>query len=284
MATMKMNKKSARQVRRDVALQIVAIVVSLVYLVLLFWMISTSLKESTQVFTNPPQWLPNPVVWENYVEAVTTIDYLRYSGNTLIISVTSMIGSMLSASMVAFSITKIDWVGKKLIFPLVLASMMLPYQVTMIPVYIIWRDLGLTGTYLPLIIPYFLGSSYYVFLLRQFSMTVPNALFEAATIDGASEGRQYVSIMLPLIKPAITSVGIFTFLGSWSDFLGPLIYINNERNYTLTLGLYAFVSEHSVDWHLLMAASVVFVIPVIIIFFFAQKQFIEGITLTGIKG
>ncbi len=142
MATMKMNKKSARQVRRDVALQIVAIVVSLVYLVPLFWMISTSLKESTQVFTNPPQWLPNPVVWENYVEAVTTIDYLRYSGNTLIISVTSMIGSMLSASMVAFSITKIDWVGKKLIFPLVLASMMLPYQVTMIPVYIIWRDLG----------------------------------------------------------------------------------------------------------------------------------------------
>lgn len=284
MATMKMNKKSARQVRRDVALQIVAIVVSLVYLVPLFWMISTSLKESTQVFTNPPQWLPNPVVWENYVEAVTTIDYLRYSGNTLIISVTSMIGSMLSASMVAFSITKIDWVGKKLIFPLVLASMMLPYQVTMIPVYIIWRDLGLTGTYLPLIIPYFLGSSYYVFLLRQFSMTVPNALFEAATIVGASEGRQYVSIMLPLIKPAITSVGIFTFLGSWSDFLGPLIYINNERNYTLTLGLYAFVSEHSVDWHLLMAASVVFVIPVIIIFFFAQKQFIEGITLTGIKG
>lgn len=284
MVTMKKNKKSSWQVRRDIALQVVAIVVSLVFLVPLFWMVSTSLKESTQVFTNPPQWLPNPVVWNNYAEAVTKIDYLRYSGNTLLVSVTSMIGSMLSASMVAFSITKIEWFGKKLIFPLVLGSMMLPYQVTMIPVYIIWRDLGLTGTYLPLIIPYFLGSSYYVFLLRQFSMTVPNALFEAATIDGASYGKQYLTIMLPLIKPAITSVGIFTFLGSWSDFLGPLIYINNERNYTLTLGLYAFVSEHSVDWHLLMAASVVFVIPVIIIFFFAQKQFIEGITLTGIKG
>ena len=205
------------------------------------------------------------VVWNNYAEAVTTIDYLRYSGNTLLVSVTSMIGSMLSASMVAFSITKIDWVGKKLIFPLVLAKHDAPLSGHHDPgLHHLARsgpDRHLSAadhSLLPRLVVL-------VFLLRQFSMTVPNALFEAATIDGASEGRQYVSIMLPLIKPAITSVGIFTFLGSWSDFLGPLIYINNERNYTLTLGLYAFVSEHSVDWHLLMAASVVFVIPVIII-------------------
>lgn len=269
---------------RSTLLHLLAVVLSLIYLIPLFWMVSTSLKHYTQVFTNPPVWIPDPIIWGNYKEALTTVDYLHYALNTLLISGVTMIGSMLSSSMVAFSITKIDWFGKKFIFPLVLATMMLPYQVTMIPVYVIWRDLGLTGTYLPLIVPYFLGGSYYVFLLRQFCMTVPNALFEAATIDGASEGRQYLTIMLPLIKPAITSVGIFTFLGSWSDFLGPLIYINKERDFTLTLGLYAFVSEHDVAWHLMMAASVIFVIPVIIIFFFAQKQFIEGITLTGIKG
>lgn len=270
--------------RGKIPVYIVVIILSLAYLVPLFWMLSTSLKVHTQVFTNPPTWIPDPIVWGNYAEALTKIDYLGYTLNTLLISVSCMVGAMLSCSMVAFSITKIEWIGKRLIFPVVLATMMLPYQVTMIPVYIIWKNMGMTGTYWPLIIPAFLGGSYYVFLLRQFAMTVPNALFEAATIDGANPGKQYTTIMLPLIKPAITSVGVFTFLANWSDFLGPLIYINKAQKYTLTLGLYGFVNEHSVDWHLMMAASMVFVIPVIIIFFVAQKQFIEGITLTGIKG
>ncbi len=277
-------KISPRKIAKRTLLYTVVIFLSLIYIIPLIWMLSTSLKVYTQVFVYPPVWIPNPIVWENYHEALTKIDYLGYTINTLIISLSCMVGAMISCSMVAFSLTKIDWFGKKIIFPIVLATMMLPYQVTMIPVYIIWRKMGLTGTYWPLIIPSFLGGSYYVFLLRQFAMTVPNSLFEAATIDGANPGKQYLTIMLPLIRPAITTVGVFTFLGNWSDFLGPLIYINRAKDYTLTLGLYAFVNEHSVDWHLMMAASMVFVIPVIIIFFFAQKQFIEGITLTGIKG
>ncbi len=267
-----------------VLLYVLMLLVAAMYLLPFLWMVSTSLKTPAQVFVNPPEWIPNPVQFGNYADAVHRIDYLRYTLNTLFVAVLSVLGSVISSSMVAYSLSKIRWALRGPIFAIVLATMMIPYQVTMIPLYIIWRNLGLMGSYWPLIIPCFLGGSYYVFLLRQFYMTIPDSLMEAATIDGANEGRIYVSILLPLIRPALTSVGVFTFLAAWSDFLGPLLYINRADMYTLSLGLYGYVSEHSVEWHLLMAASVIFVVPIVILFFFAQKQFIEGITVTGMKG
>ncbi len=267
-----------------IALYTIMLIVSAIFLLPFIWMVSTSLKTPLQVFVNPPEWIPNPFQFNNYVDAVQRIDYLRYTLNTLFIAVLSVVGSIMSASMVAYSVSKIKWALSKPIFGIVLGTMMIPYQVTMIPMYIIWRNLGLMGSFWPLIIPSFLGGSYYIFLLRQFYMTIPNSLMEAATIDGANEGRIYLSVMLPLVRPALTSVGVFTFLASWSDFLGPLLYINKKEQFTLSLGLYSYVSEHFVEWHLLMAASVIFVVPIVILFFFAQKQFIEGITVTGMKG
>lgn len=267
-----------------VVLYLIMMLVCFVYILPFVWMISTSLKETKQVFVNPPIWIPNPIRFDNYVMAVQRIDYLRYALNTLLISVSCVVGQMLSSSMVAYSLSKIKWRLRGPLFAIVLSTMMIPYQVTMIPMYIIWKNLGMMGSYWPLIIPSFLGGSYYVFLLRQFFLTIPESLIDAATIDGANEGRVYTSIMLPLVRPALTSVGVFTFLASWSDFLGPLLYINKADQFTLSLGLYGYVSEHFVEWHLLMAASVIFVVPIVILFFFAQKQFIEGITVTGMKG
>lgn len=263
---------------------LVIIAASLLYMVPFLWMVSTSLKSTAQVFQNPPTWIPMPLTWENYRLAVERIPYLRYTVNTLVISISSVAGIVIVSSMVAYSLSKIRWKGAGFIFGLVLATMMIPYQVTMIPTYMIWLKLGLTGTYWPLILPCFFGGSYYVFLLRQFFMTIPDSLVDAATIDGAGYLRTFASVLIPLVRPAMTSVGIFAFLAAWSDFLGPLLYINRQQDYTLSLGLQGYISQHYVEWNLLMAAATIFTVPIIIIFFFAQKQFIEGITVTGLKG
>ncbi len=263
---------------------LVIIAASLLYMVPFLWMVSTSLKSTAQVFQNPPTWIPRPLTWENYQLAVERIPYLRYTVNTLVISVSSVVGIVIASSMVAYSLSKIRWKGAGFVFGLVLATMMIPYQVTMIPTYMIWLKLGLTGTYWPLILPCFFGGSYYVFLLRQFFMTIPDSLVDAATIDGAGYVRTFTSVLIPLVRPAMTSVGIFAFLAAWSDFLGPLLYINRQQDYTLSLGLQGYISQHYVEWNLLMAAATIFTVPIIIIFFFAQKQFIEGITVTGLKG
>lgn len=257
---------------------------SVVFMIPFLWMMSTSLKSTQQVFVNPPVWLPSPWLFENYLLAFSRIPYLRYTLNTLFITFFSVIGNVISASMVAYSLSKIRWKGAGVIFGLVLATMMIPYQVTMIPTYMIWMKLKLVGTYLPLIIPCFLGGSYYVFLLRQFFITIPNSLIESATIDGAGHIRTFFSILIPLTRPALTTVGIFAFLYAWSDFLGPLLYINKQESYTLSLGLQGYITAHYVEWNLLMAAAAIFTVPIVIIFFFAQRQFIEGITITGLKG
>lgn len=284
MRGIKVGRRPGVTVVSRMATYMAVLVCSVIFMVPFLWMISTSLKSTEQVFRNPPILFPIPVYFNNYAEAVKRIPYLRYTLNTLLIAVSSVIGIVTTASMVAYSLSKIRWKGGAILFGLVLATMMIPYQVTMIPTYMIWQRLKLTGSYWPLIIPCFTGGSYYVFLLRQFFMTIPDSLIDAATIDGANEARIFTRVMAPLAKPAMTSVGIFAFLYSWSDFLGPLLYINNQNNYTLSLGLQGYISEHFIEWNLLMAAAAIFTVPIIIIFFFAQKQFIEGITVTGLKG
>jgi multiple sugar transport system permease protein len=276
--------KAESYVKKRVLPQFALAVIGLAFAAPFLWILSTSFKATDEVFKFPPTLFPQKIIWDNYVTACTLVPFFRYLFNTGLITVLSIIGQLFAAPMVAYSISLIDWKGKNIIFPLVLATMMIPIQVTMIPVYMIFHKLHLTGSIWPLIIPTFTGAPLYIFLLRQFFMTLPKSLLSAAEIDGASALRIYLQIVLPLCKPALVAVGIFTFLYTWSDFLSPLLYLDKVETYTLSLGLNAFMREHYVEWGPLMAACAMFTVPVVIIFFFAQKQFIEGITLTGIKG
>ena len=254
------------------------------FIVPLVWQISTSLKVDSQLFTFPPIWIPNPVDWANYPEALTSIPFFLYLKNTLWICVWNVIGILISCSLTAYGLARIDWPGRDFLFILVLATMMLPYAVTMIPVYIIFTKLNWVGSFKPLIVPAFFGSSFFIFLLRQFFMTIPVELSDAARIDGASEFGIFWRIILPLSKPALTTVALFTFLANWQDFMGPLIYLSDESKYTLALGLQQFLVLHHAEWAYLMATSTVFTIPIIVMFFLTQRTFIQGITLTGMKG
>lgn len=248
-----------------------------------YWLVCTSFKPDTQVFRSPPVWFPHPAMWTNYPRALTYVPFARYLLNTLVICALSVTGILLSSSLVAYSFAKIRWPGRNIVFFILLSTLMLPGQVTMIPVFTIFKTLHWIDTIKPLVVPSFLGSAFFIFLLRQFFMTVPIELSDAAKIDGCSELDIYWRIVLPLAKPALATVALFTFIGAWNDFLGPLIYLNDDTKYTLSLGLQQFVSQHGAEWSMLMAASTVMTLPIVILFFFAQRTFIQGITLTGIK-
>lgn len=269
-----------RRMSRLVSL-VLLILFSIVFAIPFLWMILTSLKSLEEVYQRTV--LPQSLHFENYLLALTQIPFLQYTWNTIVITVLCVLGTVVSSSMVAYSMSKVKWKGKKYLFPIIVGTMMIPYQVTLIPLYMIWNKLGLIGTIAPLVVPAFFGGPYYIFLLRQFFKTIPDSLLEAATIDGAGELRVFLQIMIPLCKPALASVAIFTFLGTWSDFMGPMLYLNSQESYTLSIGLQAFLQQHYVQWGILMAASAIFTIPIIILFFFAQKYFIEGITVTGMK-
>jgi multiple sugar transport system permease protein len=249
-----------------------------------YWLVSTSLKSDKEIFAQPPVWVPAKLLWGNFVRAVQYIPFGMYLGNTLVICVLSVAGAMLSSSLVAYSFSRIRWPGRDPLFFLLLATMMLPAQVTLIPVFSIFRTLHWIDTILPLVVPQWLGTAFFIFMLRQFFMTIPLELSDAARIDGCSEWDIYRRVILPLAKPALATVGLFTFIGAWNDFMGPLIYLNDERRATLSLGLQQFVGQHGAEWSLLMAASTLMTLPIIVIFFFAQRTFIQGITLTGVKG
>jgi multiple sugar transport system permease protein len=273
-------KKTVRRVATHLALLPLAII----FLIPFFWMVSTSLKPDTQVYDWPPTWIPRPVMWSNYPEAVNFIPFWAYTRNTLVIAFFSIIGVLLSCPPVAYSFSRIPWPGRDVLFIITLATMMLPAQVTMIPLFILFSRLGWVGTYLPLIAPRFFGVAFYIFLLRQFFMTIPLELTDAARIDGASELRIYGQIMLPLTKPALATIVVFEFLNRWRAFIGPLIYLNNPDRYTISLGLQMFRLEHDTEWQMLMAASILLTLPVVFIYFFVQRTFIQGIAMTGLKG
>lgn len=255
-----------------------------VFLLPFFWMLSTSLKPDTQFYAYPPVWIPNPPNWLNYPDATTYITFWLYLRNTAVIAVGATIGALLSCSLVAYSLARIPWPGRHLLFVFTVATLMLPFQVTMIPLFIVFKNLGWVGDFRPLIVPHFFGGALYIFLLRQFFMTIPMELSEAARIDGASEFRIYGSIIMPLVKPALATVAIFEFIARWRDYLGPLIYLNEQKLYTLSLGIYEYRSQYGAEWGLLMAASVMMTLPILLLFFFLQKTFVQGIALTGIKG
>ena len=222
--------------------------------------------------------------WSNYTRGLVFIPFFQQLKNTLIISIFSVIGTLLSCSLVAYGLAKIDWKGRNTLFVIMISTMMLPAQVTMIPVFAIFVKLHWIDTFLPLIVPTFLGTPFFIFLLRQFFLTIPKELSEAARLDGCSEFGIYRRVIMPLSKPALATVGLFTFMGAWNEFMGPLIYLLDEKNYTLSLGLAMFTGQYGNEYGMLMAVSTVVTIPIIVLFFFTQRTFIQGMTMSGIKG
>lgn len=267
-----------------IILYIVLVSGGLILIIPFLWMVSTSLKPSNQVFIFPPAWIPHPFKWSNYIEGWNILPFTTFLKNSIIITGLNVLGNLLSCSLVAFGFARLRCRARNFLFILMLATMMIPYQVTIIPQFIIFKTLNWIDTFKPLIVPAWFGYPFFIFLLRQFFMTIPLELDDAAKIDGCSTLRIYWNIMLPLSKPALAAVAIFAFVGNWNNFMGPLIYLSSEEKYVLSLGLRLFQGQFSLQMHLLMAVSVLNVLPIIIVFFFAQKYFIQGIALTGIKG
>ena len=265
---------------------------SVIFLFPLVWMLLTAIKTNAAAMQSPPVWIPRHWHWENYLRAVMYesdklhyIPFLVYGRNTLILCCLTVAGAVFSSAIVAYGFSRIEWPGRDIVFYFVLATMMIPFPVTMVPVYALFRDLGWIGTFRPLWVPAWFGGAFNIFLLRQFFRTIPQELSDAARIDGCSEWQIFRRIILPLARPALAVVALFQFMYTWNDFLGPLIYLMDQRTFTLSLGLQFYESQHGgTEWNLLMAASTIVIAPVIVLFFFTQKQFIRGITLSGIKG
>jgi multiple sugar transport system permease protein len=255
----------------------------LVFILPLFWMVSSSLKPDYEIFAIPAVWWPRQPRWANYIEALISQPFGRYAINTLIIAVSSIVGHLLSCSLVAYGFARLRAPGKGYLFILLLATLMLPYPVTMVPLFILFSRLGWVNTFWPLILPTFFGNAFYIFLLRQSFMQIPAELEDAAHMDGASLLQVLRYVMLPLTTPALATVAIFTFQASWNDFLAPLIFLHDQSHYTLMLGLSFFRGAYEIQWAYLMAASLVVVLPVVLLFFVAQRGFVEGLTLGGVK-
>lgn len=265
-------------------LYLILITVGLTMLFPLLWMISTSLKQPGEVFLLPPKWLPIPPQWSNYVKLFEILPFGNFLVNSFKISGLATLGALLSCSMSAFAFARMRFVGRDLLFAIILATLMIPYQVTLIPLFALFKLIGWLGTHLPLIVPYFFGSAFGIFLMRQFYLTIPQELVDAARIDGCSFIQIYYKIFLPLSKAALATLGIFTFLGSWNNLIGPLVYLNDMRSMTLTLGLTLLTTQSNGRWELIQAGAVISVVPMIIIFLIGQEHFIQGIARTGLKG
>lgn len=260
------------------------IVFGLIFSLPFLWLVTTSFKVSKFILVAPPQWIPDPFTLESYQEGLSSIPFLLYLRNTLVICGACVVGVLLSSSMVAYGLSRIEWRGRDTLFMVIIATMMLPYQVIMVPMFAIFTKLGWIDTYLPLTVPAFLGNAFFIFLLRQFFMSIPGDLTDAAKLDGCSEFGVYRRVILPLSVPALATVGLFTFMNTWNDYLGPLIYIFDEQKYTLSLGLAMFLGQYGSYWGRLMAVSTVVTVPIVVLFFLTQRTFIQGITFTGMKG
>jgi multiple sugar transport system permease protein len=276
-------RRSLRRTLRRYRQQISVILLALVFLFPLLVMLSTAFKTPDDIFSSPPTLLPSEWTLDNFSEAFAQIPVWRYLANTLFVSGMSILGTVISCPLVAYALAKVRWRGARPLLILVLATMMLPPQVTLIPLFLVWNGLDATNTYLPLIVPAFLGTPFFIFMIRQFLLAVPDELIEAARLDGASEFRTYATIVLPLARPAIVTAAIFQFVWAWTDFLNPLIYLNDQSTYTLSIGLYAFFGENDVAWGPLMAACAMFTLPAVAIFLVGQKFFIGGASAGALK-
>jgi len=249
----------------------------------MLWMLTTSLKTSSEIVTAPQTLLPVNWRFGNYFEAVSKTPFWQSLANSLLLCTGSVIGTLLSCSLVAYGFSRMRWAGRNLLFGLLIATMLLPWQATMIPSFLLIRELGLYNTLGALIVPTFFGDAFYIFLLRQFFLSIPQELIDAARVDGCGEWTIYTRIVLPLSLPALSTVALFQFISVWNDYGGPLLYLSDPAMFPLAYGLEQFVSAHSSETNLLMAAAVLFTLPIVILFFFTQKTFLRGIATTGLK-
>lgn len=269
----------------------VLIVLAVSFILPFYWMLSSAVKNDAQVYTVPPVWFPSPQFWENFWNAWNSENFNLFTINTVFrYAIPATIGTVISSAMVAYSFSRIRWVGRDVIFGLVLATMMIPGWVRLVPLFIIFKQLGWLNTFLPLVVPHFFGSAFFIFLLRQFFMSIPDELSDAARIDGANEFQTMFRIIMPLSVPALAVVALFTFMDAWNDYIGPLIYVNIEEKWVLALGVQRLrgavyeIGNTQLAYPYLMAVSSIITLPIFLAFFFAQRTFIEGISLTGLKG
>jgi len=250
-------------------------------------MLITSLKANSQVFTYPPIVIPNPALWGNYPQALKVSNFGRYFFNTVFLSFWVILGNLVSCSLVAYGFSRIEWKGRDIVFIIVLSTLILPDQVTLVPLFIIFRKLNMVGNgyigYLPMILPAWFGRAYFIFMMRQFFLGIPKELSDAARIDGCSDLGILWRIIIPLSKPAMIAVTLFTLIGTWSSLLVPLVYIRDPAYYVISIGLSNFQNRYMTQWNQLMAAAAMMTIPVLVVFILAQKQFVQGISMTGLK-
>lgn len=277
-------QKARRVIYEKIIPRVVLAIMCLLFLMPYYWMIVTSLKGTQELRVAPPTLFPHEIHPEHYAEAVQFIPFFRYMMNSLTIVVFCVIGAIFSNSLISYGFSRIDWPGREKLFYIVIATMFIPFPVVLVALFDIFAKLRLINTFYPLTIPAYTGSALYIFMMRQYLMTIPKELSEAGFIDGANELEIFAKLILPLMKPVIAVVAIFTALGAWNDFLGPLIYLQNQQMYTLSIGLQFFRSQHEVEYSLLMAASTLVALPVVVIFLCFQKFFVEGITIGAVKG
>ena len=283
------NSAKRRILSTDKVLQLLVLAILLIGAAIMsipfLWLLVSSFKLEEKIFTFPPEWIPNPFRWQNYPDALTYKPFGLYLFNTIKIVALNEIAILLSASFCGYGFARIRFPGRDFWFSIVLATLMVPYFVLMVPQFIVFSQLGWVDTILPLTFPYFFGGgAFNIFLFRQFFRSLPEELADAGRIDGCNEFGIYWRIMMPLCKPALATVAVFTFLAAWNDYIGPLLYLRSDYNFTVAIGLATFRGVMRTEWNLLMAASTAMILPVILLFFFAQRYFIDGVVLSGLKG
>ncbi len=263
---------------------LILIGLAVIFLVPFAFMVSTSLKAQDATMTPTMVWIPKVPQWKNYADAIEAFPFWLYTRNTLIICVLSVIGRVTSSAIAAYGFSRVQWRWREPLFIVMLATIMLPAQATLLPIFLWFRTLGWNGTIAPLVVPAFFGHAFSIFLLRQFYRGIPAELSDAARLDGCTEWAIFWRIVAPLAKPALATVAMFAFMDAWTDFQGPLVYLHDENQFTLALGLQAFQGRHQSQWHLMMAAATLMTIPMIAVFAIAQKTFVKGISVGGVKG
>jgi multiple sugar transport system permease protein len=278
-------RRTPRAVGASVSKHAVLIVLAAMFALPLVWMVGTSFKTAQQALQLPVVWWPHPFLWSNYPDLFAALPYFRFFWNTFVYAAVTIVGVCVSSSLVAYGFSRLRWPGRDAVFYAMLMTLILPFVCTLIPLFVMYKRFGWIGTYLPLEVPTFFGSSVFsTFLLRQFFMTIPQSLSEAARIDGASEFYIYRRIILPLAKPAMAAVILFQFVYCWNDYLGPLVYISDQNSYPLSLGLALILGDYTTNWAWVMAGATAATAPIVILFFLTQRTFIQGITVTGLKG
>ena len=280
------NRRSRRKLFGSGVKHLLLLLVAAAFLLPFYWLVISSFKSNAQIFARPMQWWPNPIQWDNFERTIhyPNFPYFRFLWNSTFYAGMVTIGTVISSAAVGYGFAKLRFPGRDALFAITLATLMIPAIVTFIPTYVLFSKLHLTGGYAPLIIPAFLGNPFFIFMMRQFFMGVPQELGDAGRIDGAGEFRIFFEIMLPLVRPALVVVSVFSILYTWQDFFGPLIYLQDRAKFPLSLGLYAFRAQRANEWGLTMMGSLLTTIPLIIVFLFTQRYFLRGVAMTGIKG